>query len=222
MAGDAEGPNPWDVSPSTTNAAPGGSARGPIAGASADPTVISPTAGRGTTPQGFEIAGSLAPTVGRGDIGVRGDLAVSANVPDIANKLLPVESTARGFMNSPPVDLANPTDKQHALEITRRREPLSLKAIGTPPNNSPHQAELLVPDTAYGAGEDRPSIVLLDIQRAKRTGGDAARNGLAAVAAGADAVRAVAEIPAEANRYAVSNASISPATIRYKMCKRPP
>ena len=58
-----------------------------------------------------------------------------------------------------------------------KREPPWHKAIGLP-RSGLRTAQSLVPDTAFAANEDRPALVLLDIERVKRGHQAGAGNGV--------------------------------------------
>jgi hypothetical protein len=106
---------------------------------------------------------------------------------------LPLDPTAKQIQS------VNPVNKQQAIDITRQARAALARGDSATAEQIARQAEMLAPDTAFAPSEDRPSLVLLDIQRAKRS-----------TAAGA--VQAGGAWPANTNRYPGANALYTPAT----------
>ena len=96
-----------------------------------------------------------------------------------------VNATADAIAGRSAVDSAV---KQRAVDIAKQGAITWRVAIGRLLSKSRRQGEMLAPDTAFAPGEDRPALVLLDIQRSKH---------------GADtgAVRPAANFQADNNRY---------------------
>jgi len=66
------------------------------------------------------------------------------------------------------MDSGDVSNKQHACEMTKQARAAMAQGDWVSAEQIARDAESLVPDTAFSATEDRPSLVLLDIQRVKR------------------------------------------------------
>ncbi|HTQ40175.1 MAG TPA: hypothetical protein VMJ32_14205 [Pirellulales bacterium] len=73
-----------------------------------------------------------------------------------------------------PIESADVLNKQRATEMAKQARAAMAQGDLATAEAVARQAELLAPDTAFAANEDRPTLVLLDIERAKRNGGPAA------------------------------------------------
>ena len=90
-----------------------------------------------------------------------------------------------------PSDAISGAMKQRAVDMAKQARAAMAQGDWATAEQIARQAELLAPDTAFASGEDRPTLVLLDIQRAKGSeGGDAARNRRRARAWRATVIRA--------------------------------
>ena len=86
-----------------------------------------------------------------------------------------LDMVSAGGAGSPLAPLGNtsasPGNKPQAAELTRQARAALVQGNLTRAEQLARQADGLAPDTAFGPQEDRPSIVLLDIQRARLHGG---------------------------------------------------
>ncbi len=85
----------------------------------------------------------------------------------IATARRAVENVGAGLVAAA-VDSAVGAAKQRASDLTRQARAEMAQGDWVAAEQIARDAESLVPDTAYAATEDRPSLVLLDIQRVKR------------------------------------------------------
>ncbi len=167
---DANSPNPWDVD-------------GHIQAA---PAVAASTA----RPQSDASFFDARRNVTNGDARSNAALPVS---PMLSPAALPLDPAAQQIQS------INAVNKQQAVEMTRRARAAMAKGDSATAEQIARQAEILAPDTAYAPSEDRPGLVLLDIQRTKRNGTTGA-------------VQAGGAWPAEENRYPGANTLYTPAS----------
>ena len=102
--------------------------------------------------------------------------------------LLPINPTTM------PLDSGEASNKQRAVGMTKLARAAMAQGDWVSAEQMAREAESLAPDTAYSATEDRPALVLLDIQRVKR-GGSVAGSATGAPAGGVIPASTVEPIP---------------------------
>ena len=95
-----------------------------------------------------------------------------------------------------PLVSGNAPNKQCALGMTKLARAAMAQGDWVSAEQIAREAESLAPDTAFSATEDRPTLVLLDIQRVKR-GGSVAGNAAGAPAGGVIQASAIEPIQSE-------------------------
>ena len=109
-----------------------------------------------------------------------------------------------------PLDSADVSNKQRAVEITKLARAAMAQGDWVTAEQIARQAESLAPDTAFSATEDRPTLVLLDIERVKRGG-----SGLAAHGSPAPSVIPASAVEATHRRILIRTVSVATATCKH-------
>ncbi len=173
-----EGPNPWDIEPPNVPTLPGSTSPSTnmAAAASPPPGDSIPTANEalGAVPISTPIesptgmVGSRyanAPPLVSPDYYATNDnpAAATGNLQSVPGTLAPAATLGASAMK-----MAGDGGKAQALELTAEARKALSEGNAALAERLAHQAETLAPDSAYAPREDRPSLVLLDIQRAKK------------------------------------------------------
>ena len=180
-----DGPNPWEIE------------------ATAVPTLPNESSGRESASAAMVgnryAGGAEGSTASPAETPAAGTTPAASAPPEAVIENKTTAAAAAATANAIPR-----SEKQAAAELTKQaRAALSQGDTGAAEHLA-QQANLLAPDSAFEPREDRPSLVLLDIQRAKhKVNAGAALGGV---------VQAGGVMPNEANRYPGLQAVHNPAS----------